>query len=508
MEYRGAASAPGKVILFGEHAVVYGATAVASALSDLRVSVHITGGDGDGIIRVRLGDIHGTAVPGGRAIDARALLRALADAPRVAAADPFAPAHAPAPLLDALRGFLEAAIDAPREHEVVALTVLLYLCLALLPGALGGGGGGGGGGEGDPHSTGGLDIRVPASELPLGAGLGSSAAFSVASAGALLSARLRHDARGGGASSSSSSAAVAPGTPAARVREAINGWAFVAETISCGTPSGIDNTVSARGGAIRFVKAGFPGAGIEALPAFPRCRLLVTNTKVPRSTRALVAGVRALRERMPGVVDPINAAMDAVAKECVASCGASGAGGGGNGGGNGGGGNGGEGGGDISAATFDRWCALVDVNHHLLQSVGVSHPAIERVCAATRAAGLHSKLTGAGGGGCVITLLPRDLDARALAGVTAALEAEGFECFETVAGGDGVLLLDASSDGGCDAGAAAAAVAAAAAAAKERAASPSLRADAAAFEGSAGGGARGGTAVDVRAKMRVAWGPW
>lgn len=39
LDLRVVASAPGKVILFGEHAVVYGKTAVAVAVSDLRIVV-------------------------------------------------------------------------------------------------------------------------------------------------------------------------------------------------------------------------------------------------------------------------------------------------------------------------------------------------------------------------------------------------------------------------------------------------------------------------------------
>ncbi|CAN0587263.1 unnamed protein product, partial [Ectocarpus sp. 12 AP-2014] len=41
--------------------------------------------------------------------------------------------------------------------------------------------------------------------------------------------------------------------------ERINAWAFAGETVLHGTPSGLDNTVSCYGGAIKFVK-GMDGA--------------------------------------------------------------------------------------------------------------------------------------------------------------------------------------------------------------------------------------------------------
>jgi mevalonate kinase len=49
---------------------------------------------------------------------------------------------------------------------------------------------------------------------------------------------------------------------------------------------------------------------------------------------------------------------------------------------------------------------LMEMNQGLLQSMGVSHTTIETVLRTTLKYKLASKLTGAGGGGCVLTLLP------------------------------------------------------------------------------------------------------
>jgi mevalonate kinase len=51
---------------------------------------------------------------------------------------------------------------------------------------------------------------------------------------------------------------------------------------------------------------------------------------------------------------------------------------------------------------------LIDENHAHLASLGVSHPSLEAIRAQTSAQPyeLSTKLTGAGGGGCAVTLLP------------------------------------------------------------------------------------------------------
>jgi len=58
----------------------------------------------------------------------------------------------------------------------------------------------------------------------------------------------------------------------------------------------------------------------------------------------------------------------------------------------------------------------MDRAHALLTELGVSTPLLDGMCKAARDAGAFgAKLTGAGGGGAVIALAPRDKEAAVLA---------------------------------------------------------------------------------------------
>lgn len=51
---------------------------------------------------------------------------------------------------------------------------------------------------------------------------------------------------------------------------------------------------------------------------------------------------------------------------------------------------------------------LIDSNHAHLVTLGVGHSALEAIKAKTASQpwNLHTKLTGAGGGGCAVTIIP------------------------------------------------------------------------------------------------------
>jgi mevalonate kinase len=50
----------------------------------------------------------------------------------------------------------------------------------------------------------------------------------------------------------------------------------------------------------------------------------------------------------------------------------------------------------------------VGINQHLLDALGVGHPSLTSVVTTSAKYGFSAKLTGAGGGGCAFTVLPRD----------------------------------------------------------------------------------------------------
>jgi hypothetical protein len=170
--------------------------------------------------------------------------------------------------------------------------------------------------------------RIPAtftasSNLPISAGLGSSAAYSTCVASALLIAHKHLSLPSQPSTPVSTTVAAAVDDDddsgphfSPRDTDLVDGWAFLAEKVLHGNPSGIDNAVSVRGGAVAFTRSvGGKKGGLEGLHGFSSIRLLLTNTLVPRDTKSLVAGVAAKRLAEPSVVDPILDSIQAISDE-------------------------------------------------------------------------------------------------------------------------------------------------------------------------------------------------
>ena len=403
------ASAPGKLILFGEHAVVYGVPALAASLSGLRIRVRVVrspaASAGGGAAKE-------AAPPAGLDIRLDSLgfacrlpLDALA-----AAADAITPMNSGNRLppdsgdvnlaaVILLEDAVTAACTGAGPGVDKAVLPLLYLYLHIL----------------FPVSTSSgesVAFHVESMGLPVGAGLGSSAAFSVALVAALLEASL--GASDGGADVTLHMPGGNAAMPCRRPDEArlhlINEWAFVSEKLLHGTPSGLDNTTSTYGGAISYVRE---PRSINRIESFPELRLLLTNTQVPRSTSVLVGNVRKLRARHPAVVNACFAGMQAITDDCLSAIKAwDSASVDGDADSNGGAGESIGSSAEVTgAADRDqvlsmRLASLIGVNQGLLGAIGVGHPALDLVCnQVSEITGLSTKLTGAGGGGCAFTLL-------------------------------------------------------------------------------------------------------
>jgi len=212
-----------------------------------------------------------------------------------------------------------------------------------------------------------LDVRV---DLPPGAGLGCSAALGVS----LLDA-------------------VDKALGERRSRAALGALALEWEKFFHGAPSGIDNIASAMGGLLCFQQAS-PVRRIS--PARPFA-LVVAHSGQGSNTRDMVALVSQQLAERPSwarrTLDEVHALV--IEAETALR--------------------------DGEMLALGR---VLDRNHRILRSLRLSTPRLEELCGAARSAGaLGAKITGAGGGGCIVALAE---DADHAIRIADSLEAESF----------------------------------------------------------------------------------
>ncbi|KAI8922399.1 ribosomal protein S5 domain 2-type protein [Powellomyces hirtus] len=357
-------SAPGKVILFGEHAVVYGKPAIAASLG-LRTYSWIRRTN-DSNVRLNLPDIHTLAITW----ESRVLAELAAAHYR--ASDWATPAVLTPESETALSALIEG-VTTPSVRQATLAFLHLYLSICK--------------GRSD------LDTCVR-SALPVGAGLGSSASYSVTIAAGLFALGGYGD------------------DPAL-----VNGWAFMAEKVIHGNPSGVDNSLATYGGAKVYSHG-----KLEALGGFGSLRFMLTDTRVPKNTKRQVELVRERKLRFPLAMDLLIDSVQGIVEECKSLFL------------------------DVEQKRVSEdemltaMEALIDMNHGIMSACGVSHPSLEMVRLVTASHGLRSKLTGAGGGGCALTLIRPDTTRETLDTIKERLHLEGFMCFETEVGGVGVTV--------------------------------------------------------------------
>ena len=302
---KSSASAPGKVILFGEHFVVYGTKAILCAI-DRRITATSELIDEDEIrIRSEIGDYE-------------------------------SPLEIP-----------EADRRAPRFMKP-----FLHLAREAL---------------GRSGKSRGIELRLE-SEIPPGIGLGSSSAACVAAAASCAGLFGRES------------------------REEILRRAVDAERTIFEDASGADTAVSALGGLVAYTKS-----GMERIDSKGGLSLIIANSKQVHSTREEVLKVRGFKEKNEQAFAELcreEAAIVDSALPLLAS-------------------------GDLRALG-----KLMTRNQEMLRRIGVSTERLDMLVGEAARTSYGAKITGAGGGGCIIALVDDSNAAQTLG----ALAKTG-ECF-------------------------------------------------------------------------------
>jgi mevalonate kinase len=234
----------------------------------------------------------------------------------------------------------------------------------------------------------GIDPKTPLSiwiggTLPGFSGLGASAASSVAIA-----------------------RAIAEELGMTVTDEKINQAAYEAEKAYAGNPSGIDNTAATYGGLMWFQKNMTGGPDfVERLHTPKPVEIVIGSTGKVANTKAMVEGVAERKRKNPQKYDPLFRRAGEIAMEGRKA---------------------------LEAGDFKKVGVLMNENHTLLQQIEVSSRELDLLVDIARKEGAFgAKLTGGGGGGCMVALTPsKQLQEK----VAKAIETQGFEVLRTKIG--------------------------------------------------------------------------
>ncbi len=157
----------------------------------------------------------------------------------------------------------------------------------------------------------------------------------------------------------------------------LNDLIFQGEHVYHGTPSGIDNTLCVNGGFILY-----QGGKMATLDTQYDKQIFVINSGVPRNTRAMVEFVYKFKESNPQKFKQLQGRMEEIVQSAKTA---------------------------LLKQDSTVLGELMNQNHQILCSLGVSHPKLDQIVKICNDYGaLGTKITGAGGGGCVICLIEDD----------------------------------------------------------------------------------------------------
>ncbi|KAJ3377362.1 cystathionine beta-lyase [Lobulomyces angularis] len=190
--------------------------------------------------------------------------------------------------------------------------------------------------------------------------------------------------------------------------------------------SGLDNTLSTFGGAIMYQKVDDSSkVSFEHLEDIPLFKILLFNSNIEKDTQKQVAIVRDLVDRFPKVINPILESINEISEEILKTIKKE------------------KDEKDLNnnVSILKKFEELFDFNHLLLTTLKVSHPKLDLIKKLNSDFGLKGcKITGAGGGGCMFTLIPEDFEEKKLKELKLNLNSIKVENFEANIGCEGLKV--------------------------------------------------------------------